>query len=126
MRVGKWFVYFFCFLQVSSQGSRTTLCSTRARVYEVGILGTTTRGESAGVALLRYARAVELGHACVGRRQLAIARGPDALDTAAETKEEGGRSQRHEGHQERVFDKILALFIAVKAAEERNHALNSF
>ena len=70
--------------------------------------------EGAVISLLALRpRGVGSGRAGVGRCQLAIARGPHALETVAEAQEEGARSQCHEGYQERVFDKILTLFIVV-------------
>jgi hypothetical protein len=55
--------------------------------------------------------------------QLAVAGGPDAGDAAAGAEEQCGRSQGYKGHQERVLDEILALFVFKKVREKEFHEL---
>lgn len=53
-----------------------------------------------------------------GGRQLAVADGPDATDTAPRADEQGRGSQGDESHQQRVLDQVLALVIVPQAGQK--------
>jgi len=51
-----------------------------------------------------------------GVRQLVAGGVPDRADAAALLDEKSGRGQRHESHQEGVFNQILPLFVSQELA----------
>src|SRR5215813_12763742 len=50
--------------------------------------------------------------------ELAVASGPDTFDAATRSDEEGSGSKRNEGHQESVFDQVLALIFPDKSVNK--------
>src|SRR5262245_45129969 len=58
---------------------------------------------------------------CVRCVQVGVGGGPDTLAATTRSQEEGGRSQRHKSHQQRVLDQVLALFVSDKFREKEFH-----
>src|SRR3954447_4841127 len=50
--------------------------------------------------------------------ELGVCGGPDSFDAAAGTNEESRRGEGHKGHQQRVLDEILALFVCCEVTDE--------
>ena len=68
----------------------------------------------------RHAPSGELAGTGVGVGELGVRRRPDPLDAAAGAQKQGRRSQRHERHQQRVLDEVLALLVIPEIAQKRH------
>lgn len=78
------------------------------------------------LASVPLASRIHLAGCGVGCGELGVGGGPDPFDAAAGTNEESRRGEGHKGHQQRVLDEILALFVCCKVTDEVRQCRLSF
>lgn len=86
--------------------------------FKIDFSTTTLRFPDANTGWVTMRRTVGLrtSAAGVGGDKLAARARPEALKAAARAGENGGGSERDQGHQERVFDKVLTTLVMEKAS----------